>query len=697
MKKKGMAIKMLVAAIAAQTAILAFAEPQVYYVNDVTSLTNVLANLPNVTDNTYNGSRIELAPGVYDLAGVYMNANSHLYVKHARDLLITGMGKGPGDTVLLGGGAAGNHRVLELYGGDNYWWNTISNLTIACGYSTTRGGAGAYSRSVATKYIDCVISNNISTVRSNDWTGGGIKNGCAERCVFVGNSSDYAGGAIECGPYKESMSLQPYTAGCYFTNNVQVVGYSSYFGGGAVAGGYHTNCTFVGNRAAYGGAGGFSNTGKYPVFVDCTFTANSSTTWGGALCRPAACTNCVFTANRGNAGAIFAQYSSWSSDPFSVSHCYFTNNVSSASYGGAIRANGGIFDSTFFGNKSEYGGGAFAQLAATPGAVVLSGCTFVSNTVLSSSTTAAYNGGAVNMMGGIVEGCTFIDNLQTNAAGAAMYLSGASGNFAVSNCTFIGNLGKRDGGVVCGSSRQRLSGCTFTGRMSGAQGVIAKAMDFEDCMISNVSCAGWQFYNCNLTRCSVISNSSETQAIDYSDTRGAYTNLNCVFYGNSYDGGMTQIINRKVLINCTYAENWGKSAANYGLQMYDCIGYNCLLYGNLLDASKKCDLRTKRPGSNDPFEMHNCIFTALDTEVTAEGFDNCKLVPMSKIRCGWEDGRLRLFPRSCAVDAATSPAWLLNAIGSSDVYGNPRVFGAGLDVGAVECQERKPGVMLMVR
>ena len=120
-------------AIPAVAATTVFAAPQVYYVSDVTSLTNVLANLPDVTDDTYNGSRIELAPGVYNLAGVYMNEYSHLYVKHARDLLIAGMGKGPGDTVLLGGGAAGNHRVLELYGGGDSWWNTISNLTIAGG------------------------------------------------------------------------------------------------------------------------------------------------------------------------------------------------------------------------------------------------------------------------------------------------------------------------------------------------------------------------------------------------------------------------------------------------------------------------------------------------------------------------------------------------------------------------------------
>ncbi|MBR2837730.1 MAG: hypothetical protein IKE55_03000 [Kiritimatiellae bacterium] len=681
-------------AILAVAATTVFAAPQVYYVNDVTSLTNVLANLPDVTDDTYNGSRIELAPGVYDLAGVYMNDYSHLYVKHARDLLIAGTGDGPGATVLLGGGAAGNHRVLELYGGGDSWWNTISNITICGGYSTARGGAGAYSRSVATMFVDCVISNNTSTFNDNSWAGGAVKNGCAVRTYFANNSSRMAGGAIECGAYKATMDLQPYTESCYFTNNVQTTGYSSYFGGGAVSGGFHTNDVFVGNSAVYGGAGGYSNTGGFPVFVGCTFTANKSSSYGGALCRPRAITNCVFTANTGNGGAIFAQY--WSGDQFTLSHSYFTNNVSTT-YGGAIRANSGVFDSTFFGNVSAYGGGAFGQLSAKSGDVVLSGCTFVSNTVNSTENHIQRYGGAVTISGGDVVDCTFIDNLQTNGAGAAICLNGAAGAFRLSGCTFIGNKGKFDGGVVYANNRQTISNCTFTGEMKGYHGVIANGQNLVDCTISNVSCSGWHFYNCNLARCSVISNSFVDLPLDDTNAAlGTYTNVNCIFYGNEYNGGMTHFIKLKTLVNCTFAENRAKSAGNYGTFLYSCIGWNTLFFGNVKDASTPLDLRTKVLGSAVPFEMHNCIFTALDTEVTAEGFDNCSLVPMAKVHCEWKDGRLCLAPRSCAVDAATSPAWLLTAIGNSDVYGNPRVFNACLDVGAVECQERKPGFMLML-
>ena len=51
--------RIIVIAILAVAATTVFAAPQVYYVNDVTSLTNVLANLPDVTDDTYNGSRID--------------------------------------------------------------------------------------------------------------------------------------------------------------------------------------------------------------------------------------------------------------------------------------------------------------------------------------------------------------------------------------------------------------------------------------------------------------------------------------------------------------------------------------------------------------------------------------------------------------------------------------------------------------
>ena len=201
--------------------------------------------------------------------------------------------------------------TAELYGAGNYWWTTVSNLTITGGYHANKGGAAAYAQSVATLYVDCIISNNISDAGGQWEVGGAIKNGCARRTYFANNSAKLAAGAIDCGAYKESIQLQPYTDSCYFTNNVQTAGSSRGYYGGAVAGGYHTNSIFVGNSAVCGGAGGRSNIGGLPVFVDCKFYNNKSSDFGGALCRPGALTNCVFRSFRNHCCTYYHQICSY--------------------------------------------------------------------------------------------------------------------------------------------------------------------------------------------------------------------------------------------------------------------------------------------------------------------------------------------------------------------------------------------------
>jgi hypothetical protein len=159
---------------------------------------------------------------------------------------------------------------------------------------------------------------------------------------------------------------------------------------------------------------------------------------------------------------------------------------------------------------------------------------------------------------------------------------------------------------------------------------------------------------------------------------------------------MLHFAQRKVFVNCTIAANKATSAGNYGTILTHCAAYNSLFFGNTVKGLP-CDLRTKVLGADVPFSMSNCIFTALDSEVTSPGFENCRLVSSSKIRCEWKDGRFVLSRRSCAKDCADESQWVLNAIGSADVNGGERVFGRGLDVGAVECQEVSPGLTLLVR
>jgi len=68
---------------------------------DVVALTNALANIANTT--------IKLEAGVYDLKDIAMEPGSHLVLaleagKGGREII--GLGNGPEDTILLGGGQA---------------------------------------------------------------------------------------------------------------------------------------------------------------------------------------------------------------------------------------------------------------------------------------------------------------------------------------------------------------------------------------------------------------------------------------------------------------------------------------------------------------------------------------------------------------------------------------------------------------
>ena len=113
-------------------------------VGDVEALTNALVAINSMIGDA-NGrfnARVWLKPGVYDLCGVYMTTTTgsgHLCTESIQGGMIAGLGEGPEDTILLGGGEADGRRVLYT-GGSNYDWMTISNLTVTGGWTTGDGG-----------------------------------------------------------------------------------------------------------------------------------------------------------------------------------------------------------------------------------------------------------------------------------------------------------------------------------------------------------------------------------------------------------------------------------------------------------------------------------------------------------------------------------------------------------------------------
>lgn len=139
--------------------------------------------------------------------------------------------------------------------------------------------------------------------------------------------------------------------GCSFTSNSAVIngggcGRESRGGAIAIQNGCDpnfTNCTFTGNTASNTsyGAGGtlWYDTGSFGVMQDCTISASSTLTEGGAIFLSGGAnptiirttfTNCSTTGTGGNGGALRAQDAA---NPY-LSECRFTN--CSSSNGGAI-------------------------------------------------------------------------------------------------------------------------------------------------------------------------------------------------------------------------------------------------------------------------------------------------------------------------------------------------------------------------
>lgn len=697
----------LLAAVALFAVGRASAAPQYEIpVGDTAALVAALNDLTAIAYNSRTDAKIVLLGGVYDLTSAQMSEKSHLVVPPAARLLICGAGEKPGDTILLGAGPAGgqNRRVIEIGGGAGEHWNTVSNLTITGGCCDRLGG-GAYSKDVATLYVDCIVSNNCMTYTGasyQDHTGGGIRGGCALRTLFADNSCTSAGGAIDCGTYAGHLALTPWTRDCVFTNNVQTKGYSFYFGGGAVSGGTHYNGTFIDNRAVYGGAGGYSNAGGFPRFEGCTFIRNASTSYGGSLYRFLSATNCTFVGSSGN-GGVFFQHSDDKGRRFELVGCTFSNNVSTTLGGGGRLHCGLVTNCTFVGNSSLYDGGALSQESSDADLEIVS-CAFASNSVSTVAATGnTKNGGALKMSRGRVARCRFEGNqtlCNNSCLGGAVYVS-AGGPVEIADNVFDGNQAKgvdaSNGGTFASPSRRlSLTNCVFTGACRGYKGAVANGQDLVDCVISNVTADGWLTYDCNLLRCQFVDNEiTGNLAMDDASAGGGCTNVNTVFARN-HSTSTARFCQGKVLVNCTFAYNVADSI--WGSTILSCDAYNSFLFSN------RChgvwlDVETRLGGSRFTQHCENCLFTKIDvSEPTAEeGFVDCSVVPPNHVRCPLVDGRLTLGRRSVARDAARQDAWILAAVGDEDVYGNARVRDGGMDVGAVECQEEARGLAVTVR
>jgi len=259
------------------------------------------------------------------------------------------------------------------------------------------------------------------------------------------------------------------------------------------------NCSFVGNRAPWGGnGGGMYNDDAATVLMNCTFSGNSTNGggYGGGMYNRKGTTvlmNCTFSGNSTNDGGGGGGISNYYTKP-TLTNCIFSRN------------------------KSSFGGGVSNEYSTL---AELTNCTFYGNT--------AYDGGGMNIhddWAGLTN-CTFTGN-------SAILRGGAIDCFAdtaiLSNCVFIGNTVKAGyesagGGIHIWHCSPQLMNCTFSGNSS----------DFEGGAVYGHYYSAPQLTNCILWGDAAPSNpeigvdSSSTMAVTYSCVEGGLAGL-----GNFY-------------------------------------------------------------------------------------------------------------------------------------------------------------------
>jgi len=179
----------------------------------------------------------------------------------------------------------------------------------------------------------------------------------------------------------------------------------------------------------------------------------------------------------------------------------------------------------------------------------------------------------------------------------------------------------------------------------------------------------------------------------------ALTNANCVFacniVSNATGAAYGWLSNGKVQLNSTFVGNWMKDAGNYGGFVGGQL-VNSVFTDNMFYWSKeKFDFRVFYTWSTNRLVATNCLFGKLQNGVTlggelAAGAVDCKL-GMARLKDGFKPGF-----KSQAKDAGLTEQWVIDTLGDTDIYGQPRVNGTKIDMGAAECVATRPDPFLII-
>jgi parallel beta-helix repeat protein len=388
----------------------------------------------------------------------------------------------------------------------------------------------------------------------------------------------------------------------------------------------NTNATSYVLSAGGGSLGG--------TVIDCILTNNAAKNGGGACYS--VLQDCTVSGNVAKFGG--GTYLG------SLANCVVADNSSASSGGGIYGLNSTVVTNcTISGNRAGTFGGGVSASAATS----LIGCTITNNA-------AGSNGGGCNS--GTLSACLIAGNTATAMGG------GTYDATALTRCTVTNNVaGTYGGGCYKGS----LSFCIVTGNRAAKGGGTSSAA-LTDCTVAGntASTSGGGVNGGSATRCGIVNNTATSNG---GGSSGAVLD-NCVVVHNGAgaDGGGAA---NGALTNCTVYAN---TALNNGGGIYLASLANCIVWGNTAPQNPAVYAFSSTP----------CLNSCLDQVLTGDyNVGNIVADPLFVSASDWH-----LQAGSPCINAGTNDL----AVGETDFYGDTRIAGGTVDMGASEYQTAAP-------
>ncbi|UAY55475.1 right-handed parallel beta-helix repeat-containing protein [Arachidicoccus terrestris] len=363
-------------------------------------------------------------------------------------------------------------------------------------------------------------------------------------------------------------------------------------------------------------------------------------------------------------------------------NCTFSKNVMHSAIGGAgmyITGTSPLITNCTFANNSGSGsgGGIFVDYASP----VIDHCMFADNSIQGS-------GGAIFNYDGsnsVISNCTFERNSSSGTGGAAIF--NISSTPVIIHCNFIENhlanfstTNTGGAGIYNQSCSPVITQCTFTGNVSNGQGGggilnYAASPVITSCLFSG----------------NLAANSAGNGAAVNNLAGSSPVIINSVFSGNyagRNGGALYNNASTYTVTNCTISGNFcatGGGIYNASATSAPVI-QNTIIWGNRGDVYP--DIYTEGTALSIAYCDIQSLPGGTDGNISADPLFVDGPAPNPFAFVG---GDYNLQPGSPALNAGNTA---FNAT-ATDIAGNPRVFGAAIDMGAYESQQAPLPVTLI--